>query len=377
MYSEFRTKFADTASKLDLLKQESTPFQCSSLEATVWSSFKQRTERFLEKAPQIEYLVQQNTKGRMNQDLFNRRLNVLIDHLTESEGAEDTYEKIMKMIDFVFNEADKCRCKLARAYRLGRKSSLGKPRKIRIEFVDVESRDLFMSYSRELTRVGNDGRIFYINEDIPEALKRKRTDIFRYIKYMQEKGHSIERFGEDFIINGQRWKSQDLNKLPIGDRMLDSRTRYKNGIVAFQSSISPLSILFPAPIIYKGKRYQSLEHCYQHSKAIFHGYPDKAREIDCNDDPYDALYVGKSITESSAWAEQKVGFMESLLRHKEDQVGLFKAILRETGDHKLVKNSWDSFWGTACPFICDAVWTKTFKGANKLGALLEKVRSDT
>lgn len=255
----------------------------------------------------------------MNQDLFNRRLNILVDQLSESDGVEDTLEKVSNMIGIVFKAEDKPKCKIARAYRLGRKSDQGKPRKIRIEFVDIESRDLFMSYSRRLSKVGNDGRPFYINEDLPESLKRRRTDIYRYIRYMQEKGHSIERYGDDFIINGQRWKSQDLNKLPIGDRLLDSRTLYKNGIVAFQSSISPLSNLFPAPIVYKGKRYQSLEHCYQQSKAIFHGYPDKAREIEFNNDPYDALYTGKSITESKLWAEQKVSFMEELLRHKEDR----------------------------------------------------------
>lgn len=130
----------------------------------------------------------------------------MIDQLTELEGIEDTYDKISKMIDSVVSEEDKPKCKMARAYRLGKKSELGKPRKIRVEFTGIEGRDLCMSYSRKISKVGNDVKIFYINDDLPESLKRRRTDIYRYIRYIQEWGHSIERYGEDFIINGQRWK---------------------------------------------------------------------------------------------------------------------------------------------------------------------------
>lgn len=149
------------------------------------------------------------------------------------------------MVDLVFKDSDKECCKIVRAYLLGRISNNGKPRKIRVEFRDIESKDLFMAYSNGLTRVGNDGKIFYINDDLPESVKRRKTDIYRYIKYMQlERGHMVERSGDDLLINGQRWRICDLNKLPVGDRLLDSRTLYKNGMLAFQSSISPSAICF-------------------------------------------------------------------------------------------------------------------------------------
>lgn len=106
VYSDFNKRLEDTASMINTLKQDSSPFSGNPLENTVWKSFKQRTERFLDKAPQIEYMVQQNTMGRKNQDLFNRRLNVLIDQMTESETVEDTLAKITEMIDFVFAEED-------------------------------------------------------------------------------------------------------------------------------------------------------------------------------------------------------------------------------------------------------------------------------
>lgn len=42
----------------------------------------------------------------------------------------------------------------------------------------------------------------------------------------------------------------------------------------------------------------------------------------------------------------------------------------------LVENSWNSFWGSASPFACEAMWALQFKGANNLGKLLEKLRQE-
>lgn len=84
-----------------------------------------------------------------------------------------------------------------------------------------------------------------MNEDVPDDLKKRRNDIFKYIKYMERRGRVVERIGEDVVINGTRKKFSELNDMPIGDRLLDSRTVFWNGVVAFQSDLSPLSNLYP------------------------------------------------------------------------------------------------------------------------------------
>lgn len=69
----------------------------------------------------------------------------------------------------------------------------------------------------------------------------------------------------------------------------------------------------------------------------------------------------------------KIGVMENLIRHKEDQCPMFRETLRRTTNHRLVENTWSPFWGTACNFVAPCVWDCTFKGANNLGRLLERI----
>lgn len=96
---------------------------------------------------------------------------------------------------------------------------------------------------------------------------------------MTELKHRIEKSGDDLIINGRRWKTSELNNLPERQRLMDSRTITRVGKVAFQSSVSPLSNLFPCLIKVEGQTFKSVEHAYQYAKFIHHGLPHKAREV--------------------------------------------------------------------------------------------------
>lgn len=178
------------------------------------------------------------------------------------------------------------------------------------------------------------------------------------------------------MIDGKRYKYSELNSLPVGVRLMDSRTIFNNGVVAFQSSISPLSNLFPCSLQYNGNTYPSLEHCYQYTRAIHHNRHQLASDIMANKDPYTAMSFGKLIEiEDQQWIEKKLGVMEMMLRHKVDQCKLFRDLLKFTGTHHLAENSWNRFWGTGSKFCGDQVWFGNFPGSNHLGRLLSKVRS--
>lgn len=41
----------------------------------------------------------------------------------------------------------------------------------------LEGKDLILSYAKEISKAGNDGRLYYLNKDLPEAQKRRRDDI--------------------------------------------------------------------------------------------------------------------------------------------------------------------------------------------------------
>lgn len=74
--------------------------------------------------------------------------------------------------------------------------------------------------------------------------------------------------GDTVIINGIQYKYEDLLHFRNGLSLKDSRTVFRDGVVAFQSHHSPLSNLFIAPIRRNGVLYRSSEHCYQHVKAL-------------------------------------------------------------------------------------------------------------
>lgn len=204
-----------------------------------------------------------------------------------------------------------------------------------------------------------------------------RNDIQKYMKYMIENKHRIEKSGDDLIINGRRWKTSELNNLPEGQRLMDSRTITRAGKVAFQSSISPLSNLFPCQIKVEGQTFKSVEHAYQYAKCMHHGLPHKAHEIKDQPTAYKAMSLGKDTPENVDWLNKRIEVLEKLVRYKEDQIPVFREMLRKTSNNRLVENSWSHFWGSGCNFLADVIWDGTYKGQNNFGRILERVRDGT
>lgn len=274
------------------------------------------------------------------------------------------------------SEDDRKKITVKRAYRLGSKRLNAKySRKILIELADSTDRDFILSQSKIITKVGNEGRPYYINEDVSDEVKRRKADLHKYVNYLKYRGHTVEKAGDDIILNGIKWKSVDFNRLPVGDRILDSRTVFWKGSVAFQSALSPLSNLFPCVMFFKGIRYTSLEQAYQHLRTLHHQRYDIARDIMALLNPYDIMNQGKEYSDNEDWLGQRLPLMESLVRHKLEQVPIFADTLRSTGSHLLVENTFNPFWGSGCTFQSPLVWNASYPGQNHLGRILERVRS--
>lgn len=182
-------------------------------------------------------------------------------------------------------------------------------------------------------------------------MKRRQSDIHKYVLYLRELGHQAEKAGDDVIINKQRWKFEDLNNLPIGDRLMDSRTIYNYGAVAFQSAVSPLSNLYQCNIQMNNMSFKSSEQCYQYAKAMHHNMIAKANKIRREPDSHVNMSEGGLITENSEWREKKFRVMESIIRYKFEEVAIIRETLRQKTNHKLIENSWSFMWGTGCPFL--------------------------
>lgn len=339
-----------------------------------WLRQKARADDFENRLVGIEGDLLSCKKTTNSLSIQLRRDNIIIDQLTEVDG-ENTKERLNTILDLTLPPNERKEVILTKAFRLGNKRAEGPPRKILVEL--KSGRNIMLEKARAITKSGNDGKPYYINDDVPEAVKRRRNDIHKYILFLREKGQNAEKAGEDVIINNQRWKYGDLNNLPIGLRLVDSRTIFHNGVVAFQSAISPLSNLYHCNLRINGMVFKSAEQSYQYAKAMHHNMPQKAYDIRREHDSHSNMAQGKGITEDADWRECKFRIMEGILRHKVEQVPEFKQWLTETGSHKLVENSWSQIWGSACAFKAPSLWDGTYHGHNNLGRLLEKVRGST
>lgn len=338
-----------------------------------------RFEHLAKRIDFIEHKTEQTGKLAQNLDMKSRRNNLVIDQLTE-ESNENLLNKLNEILDHAMadnNQGARAEILISRAYRLGAVREGAKfIRKVFVELANARSKDLIIEYAARIVKTGNNGRPFYINDDMPESLKRHKADIHKYMNYLKSRKHVVEKAGDDLIIDGRRWRYDELNDLPEGDKLMNSRTLCFNGIVAFQSWLSPLSNLYPCQIRANGFEYTSVEQGYQHAKAIHHRNFALARRILLENDPYEIMLIAKHHREDFAWATRKFIVLETLVKHKAEQVPLFLDLLKRTGNHRLIENSWDHFWGTGCPFAANCVWYGGFRGQNHFGRLLEKVRSE-
>lgn len=347
----------------------------SNADKVVWETFKQKTESALDDLPALKGDLADSLKTLRSLDVRSRRMNIIIDQLNEAEG-EDTQASLNNILDHALSPNDRQQVEVLKAFRLGTKTPRGPPRKVFVELSTPKGRDVMLENARNISRIGNEGKLYYLNEDLPDDIKRRKNDLHKYVLYLRDRKHQANKIGDDVVIDGKRYKFEELNTLPVGMRFLDSRTIFNGGVVAYQSSVSPLSNLFPCKLKYQGRTYTSLEQCYQYHRAIHHNRSQLATLILSTNDPYKAMYHGKAIIwEDRDWETKKLPTMEQMIRHKADQVPIFRDLLKFTGSHRLAENSWNYFWGTGCAFLSDQVWIGNFRGGNHHGRLLDRVRS--
>jgi ribA/ribD-fused uncharacterized protein len=143
------------------------------------------------------------------------------------------------------------------------------------------------------------------------------------------------------------------------------RTRHESPmrtIQSFQGEFRFLSNFHPAPVLYCGKGYPSVENAYQAAKT---NNPDRRVAFQtCT--AGQAKKMGRRVGLRPDWESIKLGVMLELLRQKFEHNPL-RAMLLETKDATLIEgNTWgDQYWG-----VCAGV------GENHLGKLLMQIRSE-
>lgn len=279
-------------------------------------------------------------------DLKTRELNLLIDGMFEL-AKEDTISYVCNLlVKFIphFN-----RHWIDNAYRLGKPAPNKAPRRILLTVSSYLVRERILECAKSIADAGTPGARIFINEDIPEPIKRRRSDVFKYVDFLKKKGIQATQKGDGVIFNNTLYRYEELLHMSDGFSQKDSRTTRKNGVLAFQSPHSPLSNLFVAPIKRNGIVYPSAEHVYQHSKAIFCNELALAQTILDNPCPFEAMATGKRVPINKNWQAIQLSRMEEVLRLKLEQVPAFAAELKASDNHYLVENTRSHFWGSGTP----------------------------
>lgn len=146
-----------------------------------WESFKARTEATLASIPEIQSNLATYEKRVQTLDVRSRKLNLIIEQLSESHD-ENTLALLNSILDHALQPADRSAVDIVKAFRLGQKSPNGPPRKILVELSSPKGREILLSNAKNITRAGNDGKYYFINEDLPESVRRHKSDIYKYLK---------------------------------------------------------------------------------------------------------------------------------------------------------------------------------------------------
>lgn len=134
-------------------------------------------------------------------------------------------------------------------------------------------------------------------------------------------------------------------------------------IDSFKGPYSWLSNFAPAPVVFEGMCFRTVEHAYQAAKTNVLSERERFLKIPLASS---AKRAGRHVTLRPDWETVKLHVMLVLLRQK-FAVEPWRDYLLNTGDAQIVEgNYWhDTFWG-----VCNGV------GENHLGRLLMQVRSE-
>jgi ribA/ribD-fused uncharacterized protein len=138
----------------------------------------------------------------------------------------------------------------------------------------------------------------------------------------------------------------------------------------FSDQFSFLSNFYDSVLEYEGVKYPTVEHAFQAAKTQD---SETRHQIAKMQSPSEAKAAGNrngilKDFDPIGWELRKDKVMEELLRIKFQNPDL-KNLLAQTGNAKLIEgNTWgDTYWG---------VDLETGEGANKLGVILEGIRSE-
>ena len=186
---------------------------------------------------------------------------------------------------------------------------------------------------------------------------------------------------DNLVINRKNYTVDSLNELSGELNMRTFSERSNDKVVVFgglYSNFHPLSNFYRSPIIFRNKKYQTLEQAYQHTKALLFKDDDTAASILAADSPSEAKKLSYNIKgfNLDIWNAKRHDLMLQLVQAKFQQNPNDE--LRNTGKKTISESGKHKYFANGLSIIHRDILNKQqWTSQSKLGEILMTVRRES
>ena len=149
-------------------------------------------------------------------------------------------------------------------------------------------------------------------------------------------------------------------------------------VIPFRADSNPLSNFFKCSITLDDRVFQSSEHAFQFTKAMFLKSDNLAESIYSASSPHEAKTIAAQLishNNMADWLKINVDVMRKILRAKWNCSGRFRQTLMSTSGMTIAEATSDMFWGVGvAPNLALHTKPNKFLGRNQLGRSLMELR---
>ena len=151
-------------------------------------------------------------------------------------------------------------------------------------------------------------------------------------------------------------------------------------VIPFRADSNPLSNFFKCSITLDDRVFQSSEHAFQFTKAMFLKSDNLAESIYSASSPHEAKTIAAQLishNNMADWLKINVDVMRKILRAKWNCSGRFRQTLMSTSGMTIAEATSDMFWGVGvAPNLALHTKPNKFLGRNQLGRSLMELRDN-
>ena len=213
----------------------------------------------------------------------------------------------------------------------------------------------------------------YIDNDYAPETNRRRSSLMPVVRELRKVDPCAHLRGDKIFSRGRLFSYRQLQDLPIDPHVACTESRGE--ITLFSGTFSKLSNLYLHPFTMEDREWHSVEHVYQHRKAVRAGDTQGARNILMTSDPVEAMILGKGINAGPTWEQEGPKVMKKAQLAKFSLPPMKLALMNTK---KIIGEATrNEFWGIGTNRGSrDSFSFESWKGKNIAGQIIMEVKAE-